>query len=291
MAQGIRRRVLEHVIRANSGYLSQACSSAEILATLYTRILNLGPSQAPMIPPAFPGVPSADNHQHVSGGIYNGPKAAHLDRFILSPTHYALSLYAALIEAGRMSPEGLAQFNEDGSSLEMIGGEHSPGLEVTGGSFGQALGQAAGIAWARKRRGDAGKVWMFMSDGEFQEGMTWESFLVMKHHHVDNIKIFVDVNGQQVDGRMEQVMNIEPFQDKLEAFGAKVYQVDGHDVDALAEASQIEHPGQPLVILACTIPYRGMTPLEARYPNLHFIRFKSPEEREHYRAFLETMEA
>ncbi len=291
MAQGIRRRVLEHVIRAGSGYLSQACSSAEILATLYTHILNLGPSQGPLIPPPFPGVPSADNHHHINGGIYNGPKAPHLDRFILSPTHYALSLYAALIEAGRMAPEGLAQFNEDGSSLEMIGGEHSPGLEVTGGSFGQALGQAAGIAWARKRRGDSGKVWMFMSDGEFQEGMTWESFLVIKHHQVDNLNIYVDVNGQQVDGRMDQVMNIEPFQSKLEAFGAKVFQVDGHDVEALAGAATIEHPGQPLVIMACTNPMRGIPPLEPRYPNLHFIRFKSEAERETYRAYLNTLEA
>lgn len=290
MAQGIRRRVLEHTVRANSGYLSQACSSAEILATLYTRILKLGPSQGPMIPPAFPGVPSADNHHHINGSIYNGPKAPDLDRFILSPTHYALTLYAVLIEAGRMSPEGLAQFNEDGTSLEMIGGEHSPGLEVTGGSFGQALGQAAGIAWARKRRGDSGRVWMFMSDGEFQEGMTWESFMVMKHHNVDNIGIYVDVNGQQVDGRMEQVMNIEPFQGKLEAFGAKVYQVDGHDIEALAAVSEMKHPGQPLVILACTIPYRGLPLLEARYPNLHYIRFKSDAEREQYRAYLATME-
>jgi transketolase len=146
-AQGIRRRVLEHTVEANGGYLSQACSSAEILAVLYTHLMRLGPSEGPLIPVPFSGAPGANNPRHVNGGVYNGPKAPHLDRFILSPTHYALALYAALIEAGRLAPEGLAQFNQDGSSVEMIGGEHSPGLEVTGGSFGQAwLSLASAVA-------------------------------------------------------------------------------------------------------------------------------------------------
>lgn len=153
VARGIRRRVLEHTINNNGGYLSQACSSAEIWATLYTRILHIGPSEAPLIPAPFPGVPSATNKNYFTGQAYNGPKAPHLDRFFLSPVQYALVLYATLVEVGRMAPEGLAQFNTDGSTVEMIGAEHSPGHEITAGSLGQALSQVAGIAYARKKKG------------------------------------------------------------------------------------------------------------------------------------------
>lgn len=288
-AQGIRRRVLEHTVEANGGYLSQACSSAEILAVLYTHLMRLGPSQGPLTPVPFSGVPGADNPRHVNGGVYNGPKAPHLDRFILSPTHYALALYAALIEAGRLAPEGLTRFNQDGSSVEMIGGEHSPGLEMTGGSFGQAISQAAGVAVARQRRGDTGRVWVFMSDGEFQEGQVWEAFMAMSFHRVNNLTVFVDVNGQQVDGRMEQVMNLEPFQQKLEAFGARVFQVDGHDVEALAAAGQNTAPDGPVVVMGCTIPYQGIPLLQERYPHLHYIRFRNEAERDRYRALLSSM--
>lgn len=102
-------------------------------------------------------------------------------------------------------------FNRDGSSVEMIGAEHSPGIEVSDGSFGQALAQAAGIAAARLRHGEAGLAWVLMSDGEFQEGQTWETLMSAAFHRLDNLRVYVDVNNQQVDGRMEEVMGIEPF--------------------------------------------------------------------------------
>jgi hypothetical protein len=155
-AYSIRQRVLEHTI-ANGGYLSQACSSAEILAVLYLHVMRLGPSQAPRIPSRFgkDDVPCAANPHPVHGAVYNGPNSPELDRFFLSPTHYALALYATLIESGRLGSDGLRHFNQDGSSVEMIGGEHSPGHEVNGGSFGQALSQAAGVAVAHASRGIA----------------------------------------------------------------------------------------------------------------------------------------
>ena len=175
VADRIRTRVLDHVLRHNGGYMSQALSSAEIFAMLYTRILNLGPSTAPMIPQPFAGVPGPNNPGFFNGGEYNGPKAPEYDRLIFSPAHYALVLYTALIEVGRLTEEGLSQFDRDGSTVEMIGAEHSPGVETTTGSLAQALSQASGIALARKRRGDAGDVWVMMSDGEFQEGQIWEA--------------------------------------------------------------------------------------------------------------------
>jgi len=289
VAHGIRRRVLEHTINNNGGYLSQACSAAEILAALYVRIMKLGPSQAAPAPPPFPGVPGPDNPGYFTGAAYNGPKAPELDRFFLSPSHYALVLYAALIEIGRMAPKGLAQFNQDGSSVEMIGAEHSPGMEIMTGSLGQGLSQAAGIALARKRRGDSGRVWVFMSDGEFQEGQTWEAFQAMAFYRLDNMGIYVDANQQQCDGRIAEVMNIEPLAGRLESFGARVFTVNGHDPDALAAPAAETHPDQPLVVLAYTDPCAGMAILQNRIPKLHYVRFIDEQEREAYRQFLNKL--
>ena len=284
VADRIRRRVLDQTIKSNGGYLSQACSSAEILATLYTRLMTLGPSEGPAIPPPF--TPGASKTHGRTGGIYNGAQAPHLDRFIVSPTHYAMAIYAALVETGRMAAEGLEQFNQDGSSVEMIGEEFSPGHEVTGGSFGQAISQAAGIAVARRLRGDSGRVWVFMSDGEFQEGQVWEAFSIMAFHKIDNLTVLVDVNGQQVDGRMKDVMDIGSMAAKLTAFGAEVAEVNGHDVAALAQAGAKRPAGRPLVVLGHTEPYRGIPLLKPRYPNLHYVRFSSEGERDQYRLAL-----
>jgi transketolase len=286
VARDIRRRVLEHTV-THGGYLSQACSAAELLAMLYCRSMRLGPSEGAMVPPAFEGAPSS-RHAGQSGAAYNGPKSAVLDRFIVSPTHYALTVYAALIATGRMSPEGLSQFNQDGSTVEMIGGEHSPGHEVNGGSFGQAISQAAGIAVARRLKGDTGRVWVFMSDGEFQEGQVWEALAAMAFHKVSNLSIVVDVNGQQVDGRMADVMGMEPLADKIASFGARVARVDGHDIDALDAGLSLREPDRPIVVLADTCPYQGMEILKERYPNLHYVRFRDDGERQRYRNFLST---
>ena len=290
-ANGIRRRVLEHTINNNGGYLSQACSSAELFASLYTHILKIGDSEAPMVPAPFPGVPSAENKDYFTGYAYNGPKAADLDRFFLSPVQYALVLYATLVEVGRMSQEGLAQFNTDGSTVEMIGAEHSPGHEITAGSLGQALGQVSGIAFARRKNGDTGRNWVFMSDGEFQIGQTWEAIETLASLKLDNVCVIVDVNGQQADGAMKDVLDIEPLNTRLEAFGVHVIKIDGHDIEALAEAASYRPDGKPLVILAYTSPYCGIELLKTRFPKLHYVRFKSEEEREQYAALLEEWDS
>ncbi|MEW5960038.1 MAG: thiamine pyrophosphate-dependent enzyme [Chloroflexota bacterium] len=290
VADGIRRRVLQYTVSNNGGYLSQACSSAEIFATLYTKIMKLGPSAAPLIPPPFPGVPGPHNPDYLTGAAYNGPKAPHLDRFILSPSHYALVLYATLVEVGRMASEGLAMFNQDGSSVEMIAAEHSPGNEVMGGSLAQAISQGAGIAYARKKKGDTGRVWIFLSDGEFQEGQTWEAIQSMAFFKLDNVGIYVDVNGQQCDGKTEEVMTIEPLVSRLEAFGARPISVNGHDIEALAQAAALPPDGRPLVVLAYTNPCQCLPFLEERRPLLHYVRFKSEEERRQYAEILANME-
>lgn len=291
VAQGIRTRVLEHTLKNNGGYLSQACSSAEILATLYTRVMLLGPSEGPLVPRPFSGVPGPGKKDAFTGAIYNGPQEPELDRFIFSPVHYALVLYAALIELGRLGEDALNDFNRDGSTVELIGAEHSPGHEVTAGSLGQAISQAGGIALARKLKGDTGRVWVFMSDGEFQEGQVWEAIASFAYHRIDNICVYVDANGQCCDGAMDSVMNIEPLDERLTAFGAEVHEVDGHDLEALAKPAETFVEGKPLVVLARTDPCRGLELLEQRAPHLHYVRFKSEDEFRLYDEALKSFKA
>jgi len=288
VANRIRVRVLDHVLRNNGGYMSQALSSAEVFAMLYTRVLNLGPSTAPMIPRPFAGVPGPDNPDFFNGGDYNGPKGADYDRFIFSPAHYALVLYTALIEVGRMAEEGLEQFNMDGTTVEMIGAEHSPGVETTTGSLAQALSQAAGIALARKLRGDRGDVWVMMSDGEFQEGQIWEAIGEAAKFELDNLKVIVDVNGQQCDGCINADIYVDPLTNRIRAFGASAVEVDGHDLDAL-DAAMSADTGKPHFVIALTNPARGLPIFEERAPLLHYLRFTSKEERDRYRAVYEEM--
>ncbi len=288
VAAGIRKRVLEHTIRNNGGYLSQACSSAEILATLYVKVMDLGSIDAPLVPRPFPGVPGPHNPDYFTGAAFNGPGPDH-DRFFLSPAQYALVLYATLIETGRMAEEGLLQFNKDGSSVEMIGAEHSPGMETMTGSLGQGISQAAGVAMARKRKGEKGRVFVFMSDGEFQIGQTWEALQAMSHHMLDNVIIYVDVNGFQCDGKMCTVMDIEPLDKRLEAFGCRVFRVNGHDIKRLAEAGGPTPDGRPVVVLCDTDAARGIDVLKARAPKMHYVRFTSEEEKNRYRTALEEL--
>lgn len=279
VALGIRRRVFEHTMRNSGGYLSQACSAAEQFAWLYNEELHLGQPTLPMVPNPFTGVPSASNISYQTGAGYNGPAQPEYDRLIVAPAHYALVVYATLIEIGRMAPAGLELFNKDGSSVEMIGAEHSPGMEVHNGTLGIGLSTGAGLAFGRKRRGESGRVWVYMSDGEVQEGQTWEAVQAAAHHRIDNLYAIMDVNNQQCDGAVESVMSVGNIARKLEDFGAVVVEIDGHDIEAMRRAVETPHPCHPLIILAHSSPFRGMRFLERRFPRLHYVRFNSEDER------------
>ena len=297
LARRVRRRVLAHVLARGGGYLSQACSSAELLATLYGRVLRLGPSEAPLVPGPFAGVPRARRDGGTvrfepvvsPGARYNGPRAPDLDRLVFSPVHYALALYALLVEVGRLAPEALEAFDADGGTVEMIGAEHSPGIEVTAGSLAQALSVAGGMALGRRLRGEAGRVVVFMTDGELQEGQTWEALAAASFHGLSNLLVWIDANGQQCDGALPRVMAIEPLAERLRSFGAAVHEVDGHDVVALA-APAFEPPAPgPRVVLARTDPCRGLEPLRERAPRLHYVRFSDDAERARFAAALEAL--
>lgn len=281
-ANGIRKRVLEHVLKHNGGYMGQACSSAETLSALYLAILNLPKLEKPLLPRKFPGVPSKNNPNYFTGADFNGGHHPDFDRFYLSPAQYALVLYAALIEAKRMDEKGILEFNTDGSSVEMIGAEHSPGMEVTTGSLGQGLAQAIGSALARKLKNEKGNNVVFMSDGEFQIGMTWESFQTMSQFKLDNVKIYVDVNGYQCDGTTDDVMSVRDLENKAKAFGAHAVTINGHDIEALLQTKEIDHSGKPLVVFCQTLPYQGLPEFERNKPKFHYLRFRSDEEKNIY---------
>jgi transketolase len=287
IADGIRRRVFSHTLANNGGYLSQACSSAELLATLYGGAVRLAPLAQPMLPEAFTAVPGP-GRPSISGAAFHGPKGPDLDRLVISPAHYALVVYAALIETGRLEESALESFNRDGSTVEMIGAEHSPGFETTTGSLAQALSHAGGIALARRMRGETGMVFVFMSDGEFQEGQTWEALQALSYHGLSNVRVIVDVNRGQCDGPMDSVMTIEPLSLRIRSFGASVDVVKGHDVPALITALGAESR-KPHVVLAYTDPTRGIPLLNERRPILHYLRFTSAAERETYAQAFEAI--
>ena len=277
IAHGIRTRTLDLTLQKNGCYLSQALSSAEIVASLYGGVMTLGESLAPFEAPTFAGVPGSGAKDYLSGGKYNGSTGPGYDRLLISPAHYAVVIYSALVEVGRLSEKSLESFNTDGSIVEQIGAEHSPGFELTTGSFGQAISQAGGIAHSRKMKDEEGRVFLFMSDGELEEGQTWEGIQAAAHYKLDNLVVLVDVNGQQYDGWTKDVMNIEPINSRLEAFGAACVTVDGHDVSQIVEAVKTDTGGKPLFVLCYTNTTEGLPELDYRKPHLHFVRFKDNE--------------
>lgn len=289
VANAVRRRVLEYTLKNNGGYLSQACSSAEVLATLYLKSLRFGPSVSPSIPPPFRGSPGP-GIATITGEGYNGdPTAPHLDRLIFSPVHYALPLYSLLVEVGRLDAKAFDSYNKDGSTVELIGAEHSPGHAVTAGSLAQALSQAAGIAFARKLKQHTGRVFVYMSDGEMQEGQTWEAVQLMVFHKIE-LTAVVDVNGQQCDGKMDTVCDVGSLANKLRAFGAVVQEVDGHNVQAIDEAVSRHRQRGPAFVLCHTDPCHGLPLLREIAPKLHYIRFKNAAEKLKWKEVLAKME-
>ncbi|MCL2227110.1 MAG: transketolase [Oscillospiraceae bacterium] len=276
-AKNIRKTILGLAINRGGAYLGQACSCADILAALYLRVLNFGPSLgAPQAMP-FPGAPSPANMDYQKGAAYHGAPDKDRDRLFVSPAHYASVVYCALAEAGRISHEAIEKFNVDGWNMEMIGAEHSPGFECTAGSLGQTVSIAAGTAHGRRLKGESGRVFVFLSDGELQSGQAWEAFQAASFYRLENLIAYVDVNGLQVEGYTKDVMDISPLEKRLEAFGWKALVIDGHNEAEIVRAAETLHPGQPMIVLCHTSSACGVPLLEKRMPFLHFVGIGSEE--------------
>ena len=237
-AKEIRKGALTAVHSANSGHPGGSLSIADILAYLFFEKMNI----------------SADN-----------PIDPERDRFVLSKGHTAPALYAALAEKGYFPKEDLKTFRHSESYLQghpdMKG---VPGVDMTTGSLGLGVSAACGMAKSAKIFDENYRVYAILGDGELQEGQVWEAAMFAAHYKLDNLCLFIDFNGLQIDGDITQVMNPTPIDEKYKAFGFNVINIDGHDFDAIAGAvAQAEScKGKPTAIICKTIKGKGVSFME-----------------------------
>lgn len=259
-ANRIRHHALNMGEVQGQGYVGQALGAADMLAAVYADQLRY----------------RADD-----------PQWEGRDRFLLSTGHYAIGHYAALAEAGIIPVEELESYGSDDSRLPMSGmSTYTPGMEISGGSLGHGLSIAVGIALGLRHRahvgdGSSARVYNFLSDGELDEGSTWEAAMGAHHHQLGNLTAMVDINALQADGKTDTVLRTEPVTEKWEAFGWYTQRVDGNDVGALLAAfdnaaAQAAAVGRPSVILCDTKVGRGVPLLEER-EKAHFMRIEEHE--------------
>jgi transketolase len=252
-AYRVRRNALLMGEVQGQGYIGQALDIADALAVAYFHAMRYRPED---------------------------PHWEERDRFLLSNGHYAIALYAVLIEAGIVPEEELETYGSDGSRLPMSGmAAYTPGMEMSGGSLGLGLSIGVGMGLGLKRKGSASRVYTLFSDGELDEGSVWEAIMSAAHWKLDNLIGIIDVNNQQADGPSTQVMAFEPLVDKLEAFGWYVQRVDGNDIDAVRsafDAARDHAEPKPRMIVCDTRMCKGVPFLEAREKN-HFIRVDEHE--------------
>jgi transketolase len=190
------------------------------------------------------------------------------DYVYLSNGHICPIWYVTLANKGFFDKDHLKQFRKINSLLQgHPHNETTPGVENSGGPLSQGLSQASGCALALKRDGKKNRVYCLCSDGEHQEGQSWESAMFAAHYKLDNLCCIMDRNNIQIDGFTDQIMNLEPLAAKLKAFGWNVLEIDGHSIKqikkALEEAGRVE--GKPTMILAKTIPGKGVKEFENKY--------------------------
>ncbi|GAA4696591.1 transketolase [Pseudonocardia yuanmonensis] len=248
-ATRIRHHALTMGEVQGQGYIGQALGVADVLAVFYAKEdgeLRLRPED---------------------------PEWDERDRFLLSIGHYAIALYAALAEAGTIPLEEIETYGSDDSRLPMSGmASYTPGMEISGGSLGHGLGVACGMGLGLRHCGNPARVINLLSDGELDEGSTWEAAMACAHHGLANVTAVVDVNGLQADGPTPGVLKTEPVTEKWHAFGWHAVRVDGNDVGALLDGlDEIrDHTAGPSVLICDTRTGRGVPFLESR-EKAHFM--------------------
>lgn len=239
-ARDIRRHIIRMIGAAGSGHPGGSLSAADIVTALYFEVLRLDPQR-----PGWPG----------------------RDRFVLSKGHAAPVLYAALAKRGFFPVEDLLSLRRLGSPLQGHPDmKHLPGVEMSTGSLGQGLSAANGMALAAKLDGRDYRVYALLGDGEIQEGMIWEAAMAAAHYRLDNVTVFLDHNGFQIDGPVREVMSPEPVVDKWRAFGWDVQVIDGHNMSEILQAVEKARAvkGKPQMIVAETVKGKGVSFMENR---------------------------
>jgi transketolase len=252
-AYRIRRNALRMGEVQGQGYIAQALGFADVLAVIYFHAASYRPED---------------------------PEWEGRDRIYLSIGHYAIALYAALIEAGILPESELETYGGDGSRMPMSGmAAYTPGMEITGGSLGHGLGIAVGAALGLRRKESRQFVYNLLSDGELGEGSTWEAAMSAAHHKLSNLIAVVDFNNQQADGPSQEMLCSEPLTEKWQAFGWHTQRVDGNDFEKVVEAfdkARSFEGEQPRVIICNTKMAKGVPFLEERERN-HFLRVEPDE--------------
>ena len=237
-AYKIRKHVLEAVYSASSGHPGGSLSIADILSVLYFDEMNVD---------------------------VKNPKDENRDRFVLSKGHCAPALYGALAEKGFFPVEDIKTFRRIDSYLQghpdMKG---VPGVDMSTGSLGQGVCAANGMALAGKLDKKDYRVYAILGDGELEEGQVWEAAMFAPHYKLDNITIFVDFNGLQIDGDISKVMSPLPIDEKFKAFGWNVVVIDAHNYDEIKEAIKIAKStkGKPTAVIAKSVKGKGVSFME-----------------------------
>lgn len=237
-AHAIRRTVVLMCRDRGQGYAGQGLALAELMACLYFGELRPG-----------------------------------RDHFVLSTGHSAIAVFAALHELGAYELHELRTYGMDGSRIEESPLEGTPGFEITGGSLGQGLSQAVGMAIGERIRRSDSRVYCLVSDGELQEGQVWEAVMAAGHHGLDNLVLLVDNNRMQADGATADVMNVEPVPEKLEAFGFAACRINAHSIEEIVAAFDEARAtkGKPTGLVCETLPGKGVPSFEV-YEKVHYIR-------------------
>jgi transketolase len=241
VARTIRRSAVEMVAPQGFGYLGQALSAAEQYAA-----------------------------------VYGWAARRECDRLVVSPGHYVIAALAAAVATGRMAPELLATYGQDGSAIEAIGTERTPGVDYTCGSLGQGLSAAVGFAIADRIDNSRARTYAFLSDGELEEGQVWEAAMFAGHHRLQNLVVLIDANDSQVDGPISEITTLEPIAAKWEAFGWNAHDVDGHSLEAITDAiAAAGTDSRPTVVICRTSTRTGLDCLPDDADG-HFIKL-SPD--------------
>lgn len=237
LAKNIRIEALRMVAKANASHIGGVLSMADLLAVLYSDILNVQPDQ---------------------------PDLNFRDRFILSKGHSCTALYATLALKGFFPLDELSTYGEDGSRLMSHISHHVPGVEFSTGSLGHGLPFGCGKALAAKRIGNNWRAFVMLSDGELDEGSNWEAILFAPQHKLDNLVAIVDYNKIQSLGSVAEVLELDPLADKFRAFRWGVREIDGHDHAAIFDAlSKVPfEKGKPSCIIAHTVKGKGVDFME-----------------------------
>jgi transketolase len=236
----MRRHIVTMLCSAGSGHTGGSLSASDMVASLYFWEMNLDPSK---------------------------PDWEDRDRFVLSKGHAAPVLYAALAERGFFPADELISLRKLGSPLQGHPDRKKlPGVEASTGSLGQGISWAVGMALAGKIDKKDYRVYAMVGDGELEEGMVWEASMAAAHYKLDNLMVFVDYNGLQIDGKITEVMSPEPIADKFRAFGWEVLEIDGHHIPAIMQAlnNARQVRGKPVAIVARTTKGKGCSFMEHR---------------------------